>query len=104
MASNMLSEKGGQVNDSFLPPLSSEEKAKSIGRLVEFMENGEWFSNNREDIRAKHGDMFVAVHGRTVVMADMDLGKLSDRVTAKYGQDSATFVEFVPKEDVILVV
>ena len=104
MASNVLSKRDGPAKGPSLPPLSPKEEERSTRNLTEFTENAEWFTNNREEIRAKYADMFVAVYGRAVAMADADLRKLSDRVMANYGQDSAAFVTFIPKVDAKLIV
>jgi len=64
--------------------------------------NREWFEENRETLVDKYDGKFIAIHERTVVDFDKDVGKLMERVEKKYSPDRVS-VEYVSKEKLQLI-
>jgi len=64
--------------------------------------NREWFEENRETLVEKYDGKFIAIHERSVIDFDKDVGKLMERVEKKYPPDRVS-VEYVSKEKLQLI-
>ncbi len=61
-----------------------------------------WISKNIMKMRAKFPDQYIAVHNRKVVGSDADFDSLFNRLKGRYDMSEVT-IEFIPSEEVILV-
>ena len=104
MVFNMLSEKDKHAKGPFPKQRTPGEEKETSRILAEFTKNTKWFFDNEEELRAKYGDMFIVVYDCAVVMSDKNPDRLASRVWAKYGRNSTAFVEFLPKEEITMVV
>lgn len=69
-------------------------------KLNDFRKNLEWFAKNKEGLRKKYGENYVAVHKNKITLADKDPIKLLKRVKMKYGNNPGVVVNFIGKEEI----
>ena len=69
-------------------------------KLNDFRKNSEWFAKNKEGLRKKYGENYVAVHKNKICLADKDPTKLLKHVKMKYGDDPGVVVSFIGKEKI----
>ncbi len=63
-----------------------------------FIENSDWFYENKDDLRKEYGGNHIAVYEKKVCLADKDPIKLVKSVKTKYGDDPSVMVTFIGKE------
>lgn len=64
--------------------------------------NREWFEENHEMLMEKYDGKFVAIHERSVVDSDEDVGRLMERVEKSYSPDRVS-VEYVSREKLQMI-
>ncbi len=74
-------------------------------KLDQFEADTIWFDQHYEKFKEQYPDQFVAVYGKTLIDHGRNLDTLMKRLRKKYGKEAGDIVvEFIPKEEVILIV
>ena len=81
-------------------------KTKTLEQtLDQFEADTIWFDRHYEKFKEQYPDQFVAVYGKTLIDHGKSLDALLRRLQKKYGEETGDIVvEFVSREDVILIV
>lgn len=81
-------------------------KAKILSqKLDDFEADAVWLDQHYDKFKERYPDQFAAVYGKTVVDHGKNLDALMKRLRKKYGKENGDIVvEFVPKEEEILIV
>lgn len=71
--------------------------------LEKFQQDNRWLAENYHQLRKKYLNKFIAVKDKKVIDYDTDFNKLIERLEKK-GEDLGRIViEFMPPEDLILI-
>jgi hypothetical protein len=81
-------------------------KAKTLEqKLDQFEADSIWLDQHYDQLKEQYLDQYVAVYGKTVVDHGKNLDTLMKRLRKKYGKEAGDIVvEFIPKEEEILIV
>jgi uncharacterized protein YecE (DUF72 family) len=66
--------------------------------------NAEWLQSHIKELKEKYGDEFVAVDNKKVIKANQDLNTLVSSLRKKYEHVDVIAIEFISKEDYLLVI
>jgi hypothetical protein len=80
-------------------------KAKTLSQKLDAFEADTiWLDQHYDKFKEQYPDQFVAVYGKTIVDHGKNLEALMKRLRKKYGKETGDIVvEFVPKEEEILI-
>ncbi len=71
--------------------------------LEEFEKDSKWLADNYGKVKEKYVNKFIAVKNKQVIDNDDDFHKLIKRLRDKGEDLRRVVIEFVPPEDVVLV-
>ncbi len=68
------------------------------------MESKLWISANKEKLRKKYANLFIAVKGSKLLESNKDVEKLVVLLKKKFkGQISDIVIEYIPEEDLLFI-
>jgi hypothetical protein len=81
-------------------------KAKTLSQKLDHFEADTiWLDQHYDKFKKQYPDQFVAVYGKTLIDHGKNLDSLLRRLRKKYGNETGDIVvEFIPKEEEILIV
>jgi mevalonate kinase len=79
------------------------DKSSMVKTFVAYGNNLKWFTENREKLRAKYGDMYVAIYQNKVCIHKTELPSLLKEVKKKYGTSQEVVVDYIGREKVGLL-
>ena len=77
---------------------------KLLKELKEGNENLQWLSENFERIRKEYPGKFIAIRDKRVILSSADLETLISELEKRKEDIAKLLIDFIPKEDFILVV
>ena len=99
MTVNITIESKVEESDIIVDKLFTENPSLNK-KFDDFIENSDWFYENKEGLRKEYGDNHIAVYEKKICLADKDPIKLIKSVKTKYGDDPSVMVTFIGKEKV----
>lgn len=72
--------------------------------LHEFEEDYAWVHENHEELVQDYGDQWIGVKNRQVIAADYELEPLLNRLREQNCDPAHTVIEFVPQEQIKIIV
>jgi len=71
--------------------------------LKEFQKDTQWLIENYQKLKKEFVDRFVAIKNGKVIESDENLDKLIEKLQKKGEDASKTVIEFIPPEDMIII-
>ncbi len=93
-ANIMTKSKIGKSNTSAMELFMAVD-SPSDEKLNDFRKNSEWFAQNKDSLRKKYGESYVAIYENKICLTDKDPIKLLKQVKVKYGHDPSVVVSFI---------
>lgn len=78
-------------------------EAVTIQRIEDYAEDTAWLFTNIKKLRKSYSNKFVAVKHRRIIESDADIEKLILKLKAKKEDPATLVLEYVPKEEVAMI-
>lgn len=75
----------------------------AIQRIEDYEEDTAWLFSNIKEMRKVYPNKFVAVKDRRVIDSDVTIGELLRKLKKKKEDPATLVVEFIPKEEVAMI-
>ena len=79
------------------------KKKKHLDEFSKFRKNSTWLINNKEKLRKKIGDRYVAIRNEKICSKNKDLSKLLINVHKKYGNSQDICIDYIGSKRVNFV-
>jgi hypothetical protein len=86
-----------------LKKLINTRYKEAVLSLREFRENAEWIAQQREALREKYPNRYIAVRRRQVVEDDEDLSELLRKIREKYGEADDIAIDYISLQRIKLL-
>lgn len=80
------------------------DEKEVAGKIERLRGNTKWLYEHMGDLKKGYGDKFVAVDDRRVIVSDPDINNLVSMLKERYTAIDTFAIEFIPNEDIILVI
>jgi Family of unknown function (DUF5678) len=74
-----------------------------LQQIINIEENSKWLESVLGKIKAKHSGEYVAIRNKKIIAANQSYNKLEKIVKDKGLDFSSTYVEFIPKTGLMLI-